>query len=156
MEQKILCIECGTVLTRALLVKTGERFDVLGVAEAPTTVGGDCDDLAIGAKHAISRLQHTLNTPLILPDTPLKLDPESGVSRVVVISNVHGVYTAAVAGVFKDISAESAKRAVLLSGGLVSDVFAMNDERLPYEMRMALRERPLDFLVLAGGVDERL
>lgn len=154
MGQKILCIDCGTVLTRALLVKTSERFDVLGIGEAPTTAGGDCDDLAVGAKHAISRLEQTLDTTLIQPDAFLRLAVESGVDRIVVISNVHGVYTAAVAGVFKDISAESAKRAVLLSGGLVSDVFAMNDERPPYEMRMALGERPLDFLVLAGGVDD--
>ena len=154
MARRFLYVECGSVKTKALVVEVGDRVAVVARGEALTTAGYGLDDVSHGILRAVREMEESLGTPLLQDVTPLKPHPESGLERLFVTSSVAGATLAAVAGVFRDISAESAQRAVLLGGACVSDVFAINDERLPHEKRVALRQRPIDMLILAGGVDD--
>jgi hypothetical protein len=154
VAKRFVYIECGSIITKALVVEADPEVKVVARGEALTTAGFGADDVSVGVQAAVREAEEALGRPLLVSATPLKLRPEAGCGAVFVTSSVAGGALAAVAGVFRDISAESAQRAVLLGGACVSDVFAINDERLPHEKRIDLRQRPLDFLMLAGGVDE--
>jgi hypothetical protein len=154
VSRRFLFVECGSVKTKAVVADAGDRLSVVARGEALTTAGHGLDDLSLGILHAVAEIEESLGTQLLQRDPLLRLDARSGIDGFFVTSSVAGATLAAVAGVFRDISAESAQRAVLLGGACVSDVFSINDERLPHERRVALRQRPIDMLILAGGVDD--
>ncbi len=154
LKETVLYIDFGNTLTKVMLLEIDDTLRVIARGEALTTAGYGVDDVSIALEEAISNLQDSYSGRLLSSIRPLRLHPESIASTLLVTSSVAGGAVGAVGGVFRDISAESAQRAVLLSGASVSDVFAVNDNRLPHQKRVALRQRPVDFLFLAGGVDE--
>lgn len=58
-----------------------------------------------------------------------------------------------VAGAVKTMSAESAQRAALGAGAIVTDVIASNDKRLPHERIELIRQHRPDMILLSGGTD---
>jgi uncharacterized protein (TIGR01319 family) len=58
-----------------------------------------------------------------------------------------------VAGVVRQMSATSAKRAALGAGAIVMDVLAANDRRRPHEQIQRIRELRPDMILIAGGTD---
>lgn len=58
-----------------------------------------------------------------------------------------------VAGVVRNLTAESAERAALGAGAIVMDVIASNDKRLPHEKIERIRALRPDMILLSGGVD---
>ncbi len=58
-----------------------------------------------------------------------------------------------VAGVVKEMSAASAKRAALGAGAIVMETLAANDRRRPHEQIQRIRELRPDMILIAGGTD---
>ena len=58
-----------------------------------------------------------------------------------------------VAGVIREMTAASAKRAALGAGAIVMDVIASNDKRQPHEQIQRIRELRPDMILLSGGTD---
>jgi uncharacterized protein (TIGR01319 family) len=58
-----------------------------------------------------------------------------------------------VAGVVREMTGESAKRAALGAGAIVMDVIASNDKRRPHEQIQRIRELRPDMILISGGVD---
>ena len=58
-----------------------------------------------------------------------------------------------VAGVVRNLTAESAERAALGAGAIVMDVIASNDKRLPHEKIERIRHLRPDMVLLSGGID---
>ncbi|MGI9013931.1 MAG: glutamate mutase L, partial [Phycisphaerales bacterium] len=58
-----------------------------------------------------------------------------------------------VAGVIRQMTAESAKRAALGAGAIVMDVIASNDRRRPHEQIQLIRNLRPDMILLSGGTD---
>jgi uncharacterized protein (TIGR01319 family) len=58
-----------------------------------------------------------------------------------------------VAGVVREMTAASAKRAALGAGAIVMDVLASNDRRLPHEQIHRIRELRPDMVLISGGTD---
>jgi uncharacterized protein (TIGR01319 family) len=58
-----------------------------------------------------------------------------------------------VAGVVRQMTAESAKRAALGAGAIVMDTIAANDQRKPHEQIQRIRELRPDMVLLSGGTD---
>ncbi|MEE2972788.1 MAG: glutamate mutase L, partial [Planctomycetota bacterium] len=58
-----------------------------------------------------------------------------------------------VAGVVREMTAASAKRAALGAGAIVMDVIASNDRRRPHEQIQRIRELRPDMVLLSGGTD---
>ena len=56
-----------------------------------------------------------------------------------------------VAGVVREMTAASAKRAALGAGAIVMDVIASNDKRRPHEQIQRIRELRPDMVLLSGG-----
>ena len=58
-----------------------------------------------------------------------------------------------VAGVVREMTAESAKRAALGAGAIVMDTIASNDRRKPHEQIQRIRELRPDMVLVSGGTD---
>src|SRR3982751_6138558 len=58
-----------------------------------------------------------------------------------------------VAGVVKEMTAASAKRAALGAGAIVMDTIASNDKRKPHEQIQRIRELRPDMMLISGGTD---
>lgn len=58
-----------------------------------------------------------------------------------------------VAGVVKEMTAASAKRAALGAGAIVMDTIAANDKRKPHEQIQRIRELRPDMVLVSGGTD---
>ena len=58
-----------------------------------------------------------------------------------------------VAGVVKEMSAESAERAALGAGAIIMDVVAVNDGRKDYEKVERIRALRPDMILMTGGTD---
>jgi uncharacterized protein (TIGR01319 family) len=58
-----------------------------------------------------------------------------------------------VAGIVREMTAASAKRAALGAGAIVMDVIAANDKRLPHEQIQRIRELRPDMILVSGGTD---
>ena len=58
-----------------------------------------------------------------------------------------------VAGVVRQMTAESAKRAALGAGAIVMDVIASNDQRRPHDQIQRIRELRPDMILISGGTD---
>jgi uncharacterized protein (TIGR01319 family) len=58
-----------------------------------------------------------------------------------------------VAGVVREMTAASAKRAALGAGAIVMDVIASNDKRLPHQQIQRIRELRPDMILISGGTD---
>jgi len=72
------------------------------------------------------------------------------------VTGLGGGMVVAVGGVMTRISADTARRTALTSGATVARQLAIDDGLAAHEKRAALRSRPLDALLLAGGVGEEI
>src|SRR5206468_2990044 len=76
-----------------------------------------------------------------------------GVDVYISTSSAGGGLQMMVAGVVREISAESAARAALGAGAIVMDVISTNDGRLPHQRIDRIRQLRPDMILFSGGVD---
>ena len=152
----ILATDCGSTTTKAILI---ERVD--GVyrqthrGEAPTTVEAPFADVTVGVVNAITEVQELAGRRLIGADGRIIRPATAGEGCDIYIStsSAGGGLQMMVAGVVREMTAESAKRAALGAGAIVMDVIASNDKRRPHEQIQRIRELRPDILLLSGGID---
>lgn len=143
--EAVLAIELGRAVTKAGLFEAGrDGWKLTATGSAPTTSEKPWRDAGLGLRAALDDLAENLGRPL------------TGRERVVACTRASGGLRAAVAGVIRTMTAESAWRAALNAGAEVVDVFSLDDRRLPVQQAMDLRRSSIDLLLLAGGVDEDL
>jgi uncharacterized protein (TIGR01319 family) len=157
--RSILATDCGSTTTKAILIERqpdGEyRLVVRG--EAPTTVEAPFDDVTVGVTNAVREVEELSGKTILGPDskimTPAR-DAKTGVDLYLSTSSAGGGLQMTVAGVVKEMSAESASRAALGAGAIVVDQVAMNDGRKDYQKVERLRALRPDMILLAGGTDD--
>ncbi|MCK4571765.1 glutamate mutase L, partial [candidate division WOR-3 bacterium] len=76
-----------------------------------------------------------------------------GIDIYVSTSSAGGGLQMMVAGVVKEMTAESAARAALGAGAIVMDVIATNDRRRPHKRIELIRDLRPDMILLSGGID---
>lgn len=153
--QSILATDCGSTTTKAILIeRQNGEYRLVARGEAPTTVEAPVEDVIQGVRNSILEVQEIRGRPLIEKGEILK--PQSGnqgVDLYLSTSSAGGGLQMMVAGVVREISAESASRAALGAGAIVMDVVATNDGRLPHQRIEQIRELRPDMILLSGGVD---
>jgi len=155
----ILGLDCGSTTTKAALYARNEdgRLVLVGRRDAPTTVEAPLEDVIIGVRQAVAALEETVGRKLLSPAGDGFITPESddgrGVDAVVATSSAGGGLRVLVAGVIRGMTAESAERAALGAGAIVSEVIAVDDGRRPHERLERIRQVEPDMILLAGGVD---
>lgn len=155
----ILVVDCGTVMTKALLLDriAGEyRFVASGEAPTPRTVGGT--DIIKGILHAVARISHVTGRQffdelddLISP----QVTRQQGVDAFAATVSAGEPLQVVVTGLVDDLSISSARRAAAGTYSQVSAILGgersanLTDEERVREIRGT---RP-DVVVLAGGID---
>jgi len=132
----LVVVECGNVWSRAAVWEAcGDDLRLLH-REQVLSVGRGALRAALGELFRRVGVDHRC--------------PRVGVVKA------HGALRAAVSGVIRDISADSAIRAAYRAGARVVETFAVDDQRSPHQRARLLKSSTIDLLVMAGGVDEGL
>ena len=112
----ILATDCGSTTTKAILIeKCGDEYRLVGRGEAPTTVEAPVEDVTRGVMNAVEEVEELSGKKIIANNDiikPRKNDKE-GVDLYVSTSSAGGGLQMMVAGVVKNMTAESASRAAL-------------------------------------------
>ncbi|HHT9155801.1 MAG TPA: glutamate mutase L [Candidatus Tripitaka sp. YC43] len=151
----ILATDCGSTTTKAILIeKKGEEYRQTYRGEAPTTVEAPFEDVTRGALNSFTELEE-LSGRKILDGEKIIMPArgDEGVDVYVSTSSAGGGLQMMVAGAVRSMSAESAQRAALGAGAIVTDVIASNDKRLPHERIELIRQHRPDMILLSGGTD---
>ena len=160
----ILATDCGSTTTKAILIEKvtdedgNETFRQTHRGEAPTTVEEPFADVTIGVLNAVNELEDLSGKTFIDKETNKLIhpaDPANNIGSDIYIStsSAGGGLQMLVAGVVRQMTAESAKRAALGAGAIVMDVIASNDQRKPHEQIQRIRDLRPDMILLSGGTD---
>lgn len=152
----ILATDCGSTTTKAILIeRVNGQFRQTFRGEAPTTVEEPAADVTMGVVNAVTEVGELAERRLIDDDGRL-IRPASGNAGCdiyISTSSAGGGLQMMVAGVVRQMTAASAKRAALGAGAIVMDVIASNDKRLPHEQIQRIRELRPDMILISGGTD---
>ena len=120
--QSILATDCGSTTTKAILIeRQANGHSQLSVrGEAPTTVESPVEDVTVGVINAITEVQE-LSGRRILDDNQQIIKPQiadQGVDLYISTSSAGGGLQLMVAGVVRNLTADSAERAALGAGAI--------------------------------------
>jgi uncharacterized protein (TIGR01319 family) len=152
----IVATDCGSTTTKAILIECLDgHYHQTHRGEAPTTVEEPVADVTIGVVNALTELQELAGRRLI-DDHGKIIRPaagKDGCDIYISTSSAGGGLQMVVAGVVKEMTAASAKRAALGAGAIVMEVLAANDKRKPHEQIQRIRELRPDMMLISGGTD---
>ena len=152
----ILATDCGSTTTKAILIeKVDGEFRQTYRGEAPTTVEEPAADVTMGVVNSVSEIAELAGRRLIDDDGQVirPATDEQGCDIYISTSSAGGGLQMMVAGVVREMTAASAKRAALGAGAIVMDTIATNDKRLPHEQIQRIRELRPDMILISGGTD---
>ncbi len=177
--KRIVATDCGSTTTKAILIERNPdgKYRLVARGEAPTTVERPFEDVTIGVLNAMTELEEITaeevpeeqgfkkgRRKLIKDGHVFKLlkdgkviDTRSneleGSDIYVSTSSAGGGLQMMVAGVVKEMSAESAERAALGAGAILMDTLAINDGRKEFQKVERLRQLRPDIILMSGGTD---
>ena len=153
--RSILATDCGSTTTKAILIeKRGDEYHLVVRGEAPTTVEAPVEDVTAGVINAITEVEELAGRRLLRNGQIIKPQQgDEGTDLYISTSSAGGGLQMMVAGVVRNLTAESAERAALGAGAIVMDVIASNDKRLPHEKIERIRHLRPDMVLLSGGID---
>lgn len=152
----IVATDCGSTTTKAILIeKIDGHYRQTYRGEAPTTVEEPVADVTIGVTNALTELQELAGRRLIDEAGQIIRPARGNVGCDIYIStsSAGGGLQMVVAGVVKEMTAASAKRAALGAGAIVMETLAANDKRRPHEQIQRIRELRPDMILISGGTD---
>ena len=152
----ILATDCGSTTTKAILIqKVDGHYRQTHRGEAPTTVEEPFADVTVGVVNAVTEIGELADRRFV-DDQGHIIHPATdteGCDLYISTSSAGGGLQMMVAGVIREMTAASAKRAALGAGAIVMDVIASNDRRKPHEQVQRIRQLRPDMILLSGGTD---
>ncbi|HVW01294.1 MAG TPA: glutamate mutase L [Planctomycetaceae bacterium] len=152
----ILATDCGSTTTKAILIqKIDGVYRQTHRGEAPTTVEAPLADVTKGVVNAVQEVGELAGRRLIDENGHIIRPAKGNVGCDIYIStsSAGGGLQMVVAGVVREMTAASAKRAALGAGAIVMEVLASNDKRKPHEQIQRIRELRPDMILISGGTD---
>jgi len=167
----VLATDVGSTTTKAILIeRRGDEYRLVCRGEMPTTVEAPWENVMIGVRKSIRRIEELMQRPILGTDSKLVRPQQdvppteptaggeppaaaAGVDLYVSTSSAGGGLQMMVAGLVSSISASSANRAALGAGAVVLDVIAVDDGRSTSEQITRLTELRPDIILMSGGVD---
>ncbi|WP_166823833.1 glutamate mutase L [Thalassoroseus pseudoceratinae] len=154
--QVILATDCGSTTTKAILIeKIDGQYRQTYRGEAPTTVEEPVADVTAGVINAVTEVGELAGRKLVDDDGQIirPANGDVGCDVYISTSSAGGGLQMMVAGLVRQMTGASAKRAALGAGAIVMDMIAANDKRLPHEQIQRIRELRPDMILLSGGTD---
>ena len=162
--ESILALDCGSTATQAMLIDRVETdYRLIARTEAPSTVEPPWNDLMASVRQAITQISEITGLPLMNRQGQI-ITPQQqsgGVDAVVITTSASPPLRLLLAGVMRDISLDSARRAIsntyAVVEGLVSlgrkdgDTGSTNDD-IQGQVELFLKLAP-DAVVIVGGID---
>jgi len=151
--QTIVATDCGSTTTKAILIERQPDgvYRLVARGEAPTTVEAPFDDVTVGVTNALRELEELTERKFLGEDgRPFTSEEHLYLST----SSAGGGLQMTVAGVVKEMSAESAERAALGAGAIIMDTLAVNDGRKDYQKVERIRSLRPDMILMSGGTDD--
>ncbi len=151
----IIATDCGSTTTKAILVERTEAgWRLRGRGEAPTTVEAPFDDVTVGVLNAVGELEELTGRGFLAEGRVRTPSAEGlGADLYLSTSSAGGGLQMLVTGVVKSMTAESAQRAALGAGAIVTDVVAVDDGRADYERVARIRSIRPDMILMSGGTE---
>jgi hypothetical protein len=155
--QSILIADCGTVITKLLLLeKVEDSYRFVAQAGTRTTINPPWSDVSVGVVRAIEELEEITGRVffssggLITPRQGLE-----GVDAFIAILSASEPLRLILAGLIHEMSLESARRAAAATYTRVEDVLSREGNLQAPEEAWALSVRDVapDVVLLVGGVD---
>ncbi|MCU0315996.1 MAG: glutamate mutase L [Fimbriimonadaceae bacterium] len=176
---RIVATDCGSTTTKAILIERNPsgQYRLVARGEAPTTVERPFEDVTIGVLNAMTELEEITESDVpedegftkgrrqlikdgqvwrLMKDgerTESRSSDLTGSDLYVSTSSAGGGLQMMVAGVVKEMSAESAARAALGAGAILMDTLAVNDGRKDFQKVERLRQLRPDIILMSGGTD---
>ncbi|MGI6345281.1 MAG: glutamate mutase L [Bacillota bacterium] len=159
--KSIIATDCGSTTTKAILIEEVDGdYRLIARGEAPTTVEAPFEDVTIGVRNAIREIEELVGKKYLYDEGQKdrgvirpRQDEKTGTDLYLSTSSAGGGLQMMVAGVVKNMTAESAERAALGAGAIVMDAIAINDGRQPYQKIQRIRELRPDMILVSGGID---
>ncbi len=150
MKDRIIITDIGSTTTKAiLLVRDMDGSRMYGPVHAPTTVEKPFEDVMQGVINSLDELQKKTGQKT-LTDSGNAIDSES---LYLTTSSAGGGLQILVVGLTVFDSASSARRASYGAGGVLLDVFAIDDKRSAIEQMLAMQRLFPDIILFSGGID---
>ena len=155
MIGRILAADVGSTTTKAVLFeKRAEGWVLAGKTIAPTTVEAPDQDVMIGLRNALSKLESRTGVKLLEGARLVRpAKGNEGTDLFVATSSAGGGLQMLVTGVVKTMTAESAHRAALGAGAIVTDIVSVDDQKTLVERLEAIKNLRPDMILLTGGTD---
>ncbi|MDF1512837.1 MAG: glutamate mutase L [Anaerolineae bacterium] len=155
--ESILVADCGTVTTKLLLmdrVEDGYRF--IAQAEVATTIDPPWEDISVGVVNAVQQLENI--TGRTIYDRGQIVTPRYGMVGVDAFVNILSApepLHVVLAGLVREVSLESAKRAAMATYSDIQAILSREGSlRSPQETwSRTIRNLTPDVVLLVGGVD---
>ncbi len=157
--ESIIAADIGSTFTHVCLIDIVEGvYRLVARAESPSTVGEPENDLTIGLRRAIARLEQASQRLLLDQDGELIIPEQetlSGVDLFVATSNAAPPLQCVIIGLTDDLSVESAQRVCAAANVAVVQTISLGMRLRRWDDRMliSLRQTPPDLILLVGGVD---
>lgn len=155
MIERILAADVGSTTTKTVLFERRPLgWALTGKTIAPTTVEAPDLDVMIGLRNALSKLE--TRTGVKLMEGARLISPargDRGIDTFVATSSAGGGLQMLVTGLVKTMTAESAHRAALGAGAVVSDIVSLDDQRTLVERLETIKGIRPDMVLVTGGTD---
>lgn len=151
----VIATDCGSTTTKAILIEyVNGLYRQTFRGEAPTTVEAPIENVTRGVLNAIEEVEELSGRTILEEGQIITPAAEGrGVDAFISTSSAGGGLQMMVGGVVSAMTGESAQRAALGAGAIVTDILASNDGRLPHQKIERIRNLRPDMVLLSGGTD---
>jgi hypothetical protein len=160
--ESILVFDCGSTTTRALLIdQVNGEYRFVAEGTAPSTVEPPWNNVMASVQQAVAQLSEVMHWQFVDGQDHV-ITPErqgGGVDAVVAVTSASEPLRLVLAGIMRDVSLSSARRALSTTYTVVEGVVSMDrrdgsllNDDLEGQVRLIQEIRP-DAVVIVGGVD---
>ena len=160
--ESILAADCGSTMTKVILIDTIDgQYRFVAQGEALSTIEPPRADVLLGVRHAIGQIEEATGR-LLLDEQGQLIIPEqasgNGVDAFVATTSAAAPLRLILAGLTRNVSIESARRAISSTYALVEDTISLDDgaqrEKRSAEARIRILQRHQpDIVFIVGGTD---
>lgn len=160
----ILAIDCGSATTTAALIEqVNGKYHLTATGQAPSTYAPPWQDVTIGMGEAVRAIETAVNRALFnsggWPITPQNTNRQ-GVDAVVIVSSAGDPLPVALAGLMKNVTVASARRAAATTYTTITSELSLDRDALsspgrptPEAQLQALQQGQPEAIILVGGTN---